>query len=98
MHDFLAHWLQYFLLPISLTGQLIIGRKLAAGWLVGLGAQALLAVYAIYSVHQFGLLFGTGFYTAVYLLNWYRWTWPSRVARPNRRRGRKMLNAWVLAA
>lgn len=111
LHWFLTSALQYGLFPISLAGQFVIGRKKAVGWLMGLGTQVLWAVYALYGVHQPGLLLGTSFYAALYALNWFTWTRPEQTARAvsavrrvlripvdRRRTGERILADWVTAA
>jgi hypothetical protein len=112
LHWFLSVALQYCLFPVSLAGQFVIGRKLAVGWLMGLGTQVLWAVYALYGVGQPGLLLGTSFYAALYALNWFTWTRPEATARTvtafrralrirpvdRRRAGRRALAQWVAAA
>jgi hypothetical protein len=115
LHWLLTVFLQFALFPISLAGQAVIGRKLAVGWLMGLGTQVLWALYALYGVHQPGLLLGTCSYAVLYALNWFTWTKPLATARavaavrslllippprgfrPNPRKGRRMLEAWVVA-
>ena len=79
MHWFLTVALQWCLFPVSLSGQLMAGRKKAAGWLMGLGTQVLWAAYAL-AIHQPGMLVGTSFYAATYAWNWFSWTRPERAA------------------
>lgn len=80
MHWFLTVALQWCLFPISLSGQLMAGRRKAAGWLMGLGTQCLWALYAL-AIHQPGMLVGTSFYAATYAWNWFSWQHPDRAAR-----------------
>ena len=79
MHWFLTVALQWCLFPVSLSGQLVAGRRKAYGWLLGLGTQVLWAAYAL-AIHQPGMLVGTSFYAAAYAWNWYSWQHPAGAA------------------
>jgi hypothetical protein len=62
----------YLLAVIGVTGLWLAGRQLAAGWAVGLGAQALWIAYAV-ATRQWGFIASAVAYGAVYGRNFLRW-------------------------
>lgn len=51
----------------------LAGRKIWWAWYVGLSTQAVWLAYSLVT-HQWGFLFGTVFYTGVYVTNQRRWS------------------------
>lgn len=68
----MSQWWSWALAAVGLTGIWITGHRRAAGWLVGLAAQALWLAYALAS-RQWGFLVTAVAYGAVYARNWWRW-------------------------
>lgn len=66
----------FVLSAIGIGGLFLAGRGRVAGWLIGLGAQALWAAYAI-ATGQYGFLLSAAGYGTVYALNARRW-WQTR--------------------
>lgn len=60
------------LAAVGILGLIMAGRKMSAGWLVGLLAQVLWIIYALVT-HQWGFLISALVYGTVYARNWYLW-------------------------
>jgi hypothetical protein len=66
-------WLwSYVLAAIGITGLWLAGRRMRAGWMVGLIAQGLWIAYGIVT-RQWGFLITALAYGYVYLRNWKTW-------------------------
>jgi len=59
-------------MAVGVTGLWLAGRKSAAGWAIGLGAQVLWIAYAIVT-RQWGFIVSAFAYGTVYARNWVRW-------------------------
>lgn len=62
----------YLLAAVGIFGIYLSGKKLAIGWLVGLGAQVLWIIYALVT-RQYGFIISAVAYGAVYATNYKKW-------------------------
>lgn len=62
----------WILAAVGILGIYLAGRKNSAGWLVGMFAQVLWLAYAI-ATRQWGFLFTSVAYGAIYTKNWIKW-------------------------
>ena len=62
----------YILSLVGISAMWLAGLKRWQGWALGLVCEALWVVYAL-STHQYGFIFGSVTYSAVYLRNLWRW-------------------------
>lgn len=63
---------------VTLLGVWITGLKRREGWLVGLGAEGLWALWSVL-YREWGSLVSAGVFAAIYARNWWLW----RPAREN---------------
>lgn len=75
----MAWWWSWLLTAIGVTGLYLAGSKRLAGWMVGIGVQALWIAYAV-SSEQWGFLVSAFAYGGVNIRNLVRWR---REARSN---------------
>lgn len=66
---------------MGVFGLWLVGRKLSAGWAVGIGAQALWAVYAL-ATRQYGFMLSVIAYSAINVKNWRAWRAQERSVEP----------------
>jgi hypothetical protein len=65
-------WWSWLLMIVGVLGLWMAGSKLALGWLIGLGAQALWIGYGA-TTGQWGFVASALVYASVYARNWTRW-------------------------
>jgi hypothetical protein len=57
---------------VGITGLYLAGKKLWAGWAIGVGAQFLWIIYAVVT-SQWGFIVSALAYGWVYTTNWLKW-------------------------
>jgi hypothetical protein len=65
-------WWSWILTILGLSGMWLAGRKIRAGWLLGVAGQMVWAAYAV-ATEQWGFLVAAAGFTWVYTCNWCRW-------------------------
>ena len=68
----MSPWWSYLLTAVGVFGLFLAGRRDRRGWMVGIGAQALWATYAV-SSRQWGFLVSAAAYGWVYSKNARAW-------------------------
>jgi hypothetical protein len=62
----------FVLAAVGILGLILAGKKMKAGWAIGLFAQILWIIYALVT-HQWGFVVSALAYGAVYARNYYMW-------------------------
>lgn len=78
-----ANW-SYLLTAVGILGLYLAGRRIPAGWLIGLGAQGLWIAYAT-ATQQYGFYVSAVAYAAVYSKNFLTWHRQDSTRRNNSR-------------
>lgn len=68
----MSQWWSIALAVVGVTAMLLAGYKRAAGWAVGLVAQAIWLTYGL-STRQWAFAASSLVYGTVYTVNWRRW-------------------------